>query len=820
MTDLDDHLQAKTYELDITVMRWQNKVDFKKSELSQQAVLIASCQGTTSCEEPSTGNSGNNYDSTGDFREFNAFWSVFEALIHNDASLTDQEKFLFLKQAVKGEAAACITYVPVIGEKYCVAVNILKKQYDRSASIADILISEIEKIPRAHDTPKSCRDTLSAIASRIIHLEQTSVSLKADRVWRRLILSKFTEYICGRVIRKENKAGIPLEVKEIIEAVDEIVTLQETTELTTATLFGNYSHGIDDDRFPKQNEPRQIELGSARRTLPLCLCGETHSPLYCTTFTTPEGRRTEARQRNLCWKCFREGHTSKFCKTLGPCPRCREDHHSSLCTSTTSGDRQTNCANGTQNQPPTVVHQEAVSVALSSNSRFMRHAKGSGVSARNINQCEAAHLTESTIGPKPPTLSQCVLQMASALIFNESEVDYQPVTILLDSGAQRSFIKNKLREELKLPTKGSNSFTTTGMGELQETFESTEVHITLKNIRSSMKLKRVPVFTKEKLTASSSTAKLSSIDKALIRKKKLSIAQRSLASTTSSPDIIVGQDLLNQIILHDTPIMRLPSGLVLTPTIFGYTISGVHLQRIDRDATRCLWIRNIDQPLCKANMVIYRFTRATFGLNCSPFLLGATIMEHLDQTSDREMAERIKDNVYVDNILMTAETSQQAERDCLQARQLFAEINMNLREFRTQRSKHAAARGMPREVDYSQSTRDTVELRTGHTGYRLRIPEMRFHYEDDFITVPEAERTSKLLLRNHQQQSHLPDESKFPILVGAQSDLASLIIKDAHATFHLGKAHTILEYEKNSGIRNSGDKSRKFSDDACLANDE
>ncbi|VDP09961.1 unnamed protein product, partial [Heligmosomoides polygyrus] len=145
---------------------------------------------------------------SGDLRELNAFWSVFETLIYNDASLTDQEKFLFLKQALK--AAASITYVPVIGEKYCVAVNILKKQYDRSAMMADILISEIEKIPRAHDTPKSCRDTLSAITSRIIHLEQTGVSIKSDRVWRRLILSKFTEYICGRVIRKESKTGIPL----------------------------------------------------------------------------------------------------------------------------------------------------------------------------------------------------------------------------------------------------------------------------------------------------------------------------------------------------------------------------------------------------------------------------------------------------------------------------------------------------------------------------------------------------------------------------------------------------------------------------------
>ncbi|VDP23528.1 unnamed protein product [Heligmosomoides polygyrus] len=341
MTDLNDHLQSESNELDITVMRWQNKVDFRKDELSQQTVLIASCQEGSNGNCTVTGKGGSNSTSTngapppqernvalrrpllevpnfsGDLREFNAFWSVFETLIHNDASLTDQEKFLFLKQALKGEAAASITYVPVIGEKYCVAVNILKKQYDRSAMMADILISEIEKIPRAHDTPKSCRDTLSAITSRITHLEQTGVSIKADRVWRRLILSKFTEYICGRVIRKESKTGIPLEVNDIIEAVDEIVTLQETTELTTATLFGTYLQETDDDRFSRQNEPHQIELCSSwNKLLPLCLCGDTHRPQYCTTFTTPEERRNEARQRKLCWKCFRKGHTSNPAKSV------------------------------------------------------------------------------------------------------------------------------------------------------------------------------------------------------------------------------------------------------------------------------------------------------------------------------------------------------------------------------------------------------------------------------------------------------------------------------------------------------------------------
>ncbi|KAK6023362.1 hypothetical protein OSTOST_10853 [Ostertagia ostertagi] len=47
-----------------------------------------------------------------------------------------------------------------------------------------------------------------------------------------------------------------------------------------------------------------------------------------------------------------------------------------------------------------------------------------------------------------------------------------------------------------------------------------------------------------------------------------------LESSEITPDLIIGQDLLNQVLCCDTPAMILPSGLILTPTIFGYTISG------------------------------------------------------------------------------------------------------------------------------------------------------------------------------------------------------------------------------------------------------
>ncbi|VDL78098.1 unnamed protein product [Nippostrongylus brasiliensis] len=108
----------------------------------------------------------------------------------------------------------------------------------------------------------------------------------------------------------------------------------------------------------------------------------------------------------------------------------------------------------------------------------------------------------------------------------------------------------------------------------------------------------------------------------------------------------------------------------------------VHLHEIDRDATRCMWLKDVTLPPTADNIVIYRFTRVTFGLNSSPFLLAATIDFHLDNViSDINMAAQIKENLYVDNLIIGAEASEEALNKYHTVKNIFNGLNMNLREF-------------------------------------------------------------------------------------------------------------------------------------------
>jgi hypothetical protein len=55
----------------------------------------------------------------------------------------------------------------------------------------------------------------------------------------------------------------------------------------------------------------------------------------------------------------------------------------------------------------------------------------------------------------------------------------------------------------------------------------------------------------------------------------------------------------------------------------------------------------------------YRFCRVSFGLTVLPFLLNATIREHL-KMFDHPIAQIIEDNLYVDNILIDVGSVQKA----------------------------------------------------------------------------------------------------------------------------------------------------------------
>ena len=74
------------------------------------------------------------------------------------------------------------------------------------------------------------------------------------------------------------------------------------------------------------------------------------------------------------------------------------------------------------------------------------------------------------------------------------------------------------------------------------------------------------------------------------------------------------------------------------------------IRETERDVLRFFWVEDLESK----KPIIYRVTRALFGLGPSPFLLGGTLEPHLDKfaTQYPEQVKEIREGIYVDDINM------------------------------------------------------------------------------------------------------------------------------------------------------------------------
>ncbi|VDI05321.1 Hypothetical predicted protein [Mytilus galloprovincialis] len=104
----------------------------------------------------------------------------------------------------------------------------------------------------------------------------------------------------------------------------------------------------------------------------------------------------------------------------------------------------------------------------------------------------------------------------------------------------------------------------------------------------------------------------------------------------------------------------------------------VGLNKDDRDVTRFLWLSNpsdVTSPL-----MTYRFKVVLFGATCSPFILSATLLKHLQQTNSNT-ARMLERDLYVDNILTSIDRESDALNFFEQAREMMSKAGFNLRSW-------------------------------------------------------------------------------------------------------------------------------------------
>ena len=133
-----------------------------------------------------------------------------------------------------------------------------------------------------------------------------------------------------------------------------------------------------------------------------------------------------------------------------------------------------------------------------------------------------------------------------------------------------------------------------------------------------------------------------------------------------------------QALLHDVLVRNHLKPIALTADV-KQAFHPTWIDPKDRDAFRFYWISDLDEK----SLVILRLTRVPFGSGPSPFILGATLGEHLKNSEEKhpETVAELKKNVYVDDVMSGGENEDQLRKFKDEAIALFREEGFTLHQW-------------------------------------------------------------------------------------------------------------------------------------------
>ena len=168
-------------------------------------------------------------------------------------------------------------------------------------------------------------------------------------------------------------------------------------------------------------------------------CHESHSAVNCTKFEDPKARMTIVKRDRLCFNCLGH-HSIADCKSHQSCRKCKKRHHTSLCKDKDQQERDSK------------INVNTIQVSNSNQGND------------NDNDARSANDTDAILHSQAPAnvlLKTAVAQVSSGYVCTEAN-------ILFDEGAQRSFITEKLAEELNLQVNGRENVNLSGFGDKPE----------------------------------------------------------------------------------------------------------------------------------------------------------------------------------------------------------------------------------------------------------------------------------------------------------------------------------------------------------------
>ncbi|XP_053391769.1 uncharacterized protein LOC128554522 [Mercenaria mercenaria] len=337
----------------------------------------------------------------GNVAQWQSFWDSYEAAVHFNQTLPDVQKFTYLRSLLQDTASTAVEGFPLTNANYHNAIDLLQERFRQSRN-------SVASLRRFHDKMKNYIQGLESLGECQNSYGDLLVPIIMNELLAKLRRNLAREHENARWQLQDLRAAIAREINIL-----EVGQTDDNREphVPMVSVFT----GTGKKKYISKNHPRTTNSDN-NKSKKLCLfCGDQHTSLNYEKVKTLKERLTIVKSKRLCYNCLGKRQHSD-CHSKFRCRNCQRKHYSSIC-----------------DQPSSVPGlNQSASPFLSSTSG----PKGTPGAAIQLH---------STTYQR----SKFLLKTAVAQISSQDDAK-TATNILLEEGAQRSFITEELAEKLKL----------------------------------------------------------------------------------------------------------------------------------------------------------------------------------------------------------------------------------------------------------------------------------------------------------------------------------------------------------------------------------
>ena len=351
----------------------------------------------------------------GQLINWSSFWKQFQISVDEQSSLSESEKLVYLKQALKGgNARSVIEGLSRSGDQYKQAVESLIQRYDRPRIIHQNHVQLILDVPRLTDgSGKELRRLHDTVQQHLRALTAMGYEPSGPFITSAIELKLDANTMFEWQKFSQAHTAVP-HYQHILEFVHLCAQASETsiTEEKRNTPSNRVNHR---SRVP----PSKISSFTSTPVTESDQCSlcknEKHQLFACPQFKSlpRHSKLSTLMSQDRCLNCLRVGHFAKQCKSLNHCRLCQKPHH-------------------------TLLHVD--------------HAVGNPSLSPTLN-LSSPHPSSTTVTSNTVSLgvSSTTLLMTCQVSVRDSHGVATKCRALLDSASSASFVSERLAQRLHLP---------------------------------------------------------------------------------------------------------------------------------------------------------------------------------------------------------------------------------------------------------------------------------------------------------------------------------------------------------------------------------